>query len=177
MIRFLFFLLFFTNLVFSQVNTEKLRRDSSLNGFQNQARFNVQILDGNTTLTALKTHYRLDYMGRVYSSFFMVDLQYGHKNRKSYLNRGFIHGRFLHPFKTHKIEHFLQSEYDDFIDLQQRFLLGSGFRFTLHKASKNTTFLGMGSMLEMDKIEGHKEGSFIRSTNYISSTFRKKTYI
>ncbi|RAP38207.1 hypothetical protein DID80_02995 [Candidatus Marinamargulisbacteria bacterium SCGC AAA071-K20] len=176
MIKYILSLIFISSVLVAQVNTESLRSSSKELGFSHHTGVNLQVLEGNSRLTTLKANYRLDYLGDVYSSFLITDIKYGHKSGSTYLNRGFVHARFLHPFKTQHVEFFSQREYDDFVDLKSRFLIGSGLRFSFFKLSKNKIFMGFGAMWELDDVVGQKESSFIRSTNYITSVIDKDNY-
>ena len=106
----------------------------------------------------------------------------GIQSDKVFINKGFVHLRHVHKLnrKVFKWELFVQKEFNDFILLLDRNLIGGGIRTTIVwnetgvKKSKNYRFirlyLGNGLMGEKETLDTSPvfETKIIRSTNYLS---------
>jgi len=166
---------------FAQVNTESLRSDKLKNGLSNTLSFNLGLLSGNTEDSHIKIKLRSDYRSDQITAFIV-----SHFNRKEtqgtlYQNKGFIHIRGVFPLqKSLKWESFAQKEFNDFIHLNDRYLLGLGLRQIIIKTeqaqNKATLYAGIGIMAEHEASgqETINTTDLIRSTNYLSFAFRKK---
>jgi len=114
-----------------------------------------------------------------YYNFAVLDYQRESENKDLFLNRGFIHLRGIYNLKESlKPELFLQKEFSEFILLNDRYLIGGGFRIrTLQTVSGDennqhslSSFLGIGLMWEYEEIDLDpvKTTQILRSTNYVS---------
>ena len=116
--------------------------------------------------------------------FGVVTFQQGKQGGKLYTDKGFVHLRGAHSINNHlSLEIFTQKQFNESILLKDRNLVGGGIRVSVLKQRANTKdsprlnlYLGIGGMWENeainDKQHGEVETNIIRSTNYLSSTWR-----
>ena len=166
-----------------QVNIETLRRLDSKPGWYNNITLSLTYQSGNTDLLRFKSSLRSDYWFDKYHTFGIATLQQGEQGGKLYTDKGFIHLRGARSIIEHLgVEIFLQKQFNESILLRDRNLAGGGLRISALKRradTKNTglnLYLGVGGMWENetinDKQHGEVETNIIRSTNYISATWR-----
>ena len=167
----------------AQVNIETLRRLDSKPGWYNDITLSLTYQSGNTDLLRFKSSLRSDYWFNRYHTFGIATLQHGEQGGKLYTDKGFIHLRGARSIiERLGVEMFLQKQFNESILLRDRNLAGGGVRISALKQrtnKKNTglnLYLGVGGMWENETIndEGHGEveTNIIRSTNYISATWR-----
>ncbi len=179
------FMLLFSMASLSQVNTEIYRSSDDTDGFHGRTSFSYSYYTGNTDFTLLKGGFRLDYLKGGLNTFFAGNIEYGEKDDSSYLSKGFGHLRTVKSLDdTFALEAFAQKQFDKFLYLNDRHLLGTGVRISQHlekgegKNSRKISFnIGIGLMYEYEKYDREDEEShtdqfrytyLIRSTNYIS---------
>ena len=180
----LIYLLVFATSVEAQVNIETLRQLDSKPGWYNDITLSLTYQSGNTDLLRFKSSLRSDYWFDRYHTFGIVTFQQGEQGGKLYTDKGFIHLRGARSVTEHLgVEMFLQKQFNESILLRDRNLAGGGMRISVLKQrmiTKNGTglnlYLGIGAMWENetinDKQHGEVETDIIRSTNYISATWR-----
>lgn len=167
----------------AQVNIETLRRLDSKLGWYNDITLSLTYQSGNTDLLRFKSSVRSDYWFGKYHTFGIATLQQGEQGGRLYTDKGFIHLRGARSIIEHLgVEMFLQKQFNESILLRDRNLAGAGIRISALKQrndKKNTglnLYLGIGAMWENetinDKGHGEVETNIVRSTNYISATWR-----
>lgn len=165
----------------SQVNTERLRKSELTTGFNNSLNFDLAFVSGNSEFLKLKTGMRVDYQAKKYYSFGVIQYQRGLQKSRVFINKGFVHLRGVRIInKRFSGEVFFQKEFNDFILLKDRNLIGAGWRTALisqQNDGKNYQwFIGNGAMWENEQINTSPitETKIVRSTNYISLLFQKE---
>ncbi|MBD3276348.1 MAG: DUF481 domain-containing protein [Candidatus Marinimicrobia bacterium] len=172
-------IVFGATFTYAQVNTESMRRSGLQPGLHGNVKFGYNLVSGNSQFSAIETGFRLDYVRDTFYTFAVLDYQRESENKELFLNRGFIHLRGIYNLReTLKPELFFQKEFSEFILLNDRNLIGGGFRVrTLHlmsgdgeKLPRLTGFLGIGLMWEHEEIDLDpvKTTHIFRSTNYLS---------
>ena len=167
----------------AQVNIETLRRLDSKPGWYNNISLSLTYQSGNTDLLRFKSSLRSDYWFGKYHTFGIATLQQGEQGGKLYTDKGFIHLRGARSIVEHLgVEMFLQKQFNESILLRDRNLAGGGMRISALKQrtdKKNmglNLYVGIGAMWENetinDKGHGKVKTNIIRSTNYISATWR-----
>lgn len=167
----------------AQVNIETLRRLDSKLGWYNDITLSLTYQSGNTDLLRFKSSLRSDYWFDKYHTFGIATLQQGEQGGRLYTDKGFIHLRGARSIiERLGVEMFLQKQFNESILLRDRNLAGAGIRISALKQrtdKKNTglnLYLGIGAMWENetinDKGHGEVETNIVRSTNYISATWR-----
>ncbi len=167
----------------AQVNIETLRRLDSKLGWYNDINLSLTYQSGNTDLLRFKSSLRSDYWFDKYHTFGIATLQHGEQGGKLYTDKGFAHLRGARSISEYLgVEIFLQKQFNESILLRDRNLVGGGLRISVLKQridKKNrglNLYLGIGGMWENETINdeqhGEVETNIIRSTNYISATWR-----
>ena len=170
----------------AQVNTEAMRRENLEPGYHIDLGGNVGYTDGNSSLFQNRSNLRLDYVQEEVQFFLVANYRLSRKDKTLFINKGFTHMRRIKPLRTALYaETFIQKEFNDFIQLNDRELIGVGVRIKWNELerfsavhSKLTLNTGLGVMWEQESIDTGSDGSqgdpihgslasLIRSTNYI----------
>ncbi|NQV42267.1 MAG: DUF481 domain-containing protein [Candidatus Marinimicrobia bacterium] len=170
----------------AQVNTESLRKTIQEPGFHLNLGATLNMMDGNRNLFQTQIKTRLDQVQHWGHLFLVSNYKMSSKDETVFVNQGFAHLRFmrgLSPGYTGEV--FSQLEFNEFIRLKQRTLVGAGVRFKYSgftgqdsnsKAPLSMVF-GLGLMLERESIDiGSDESAgdpvhgdlaeLLRSSNY-----------
>ena len=87
------------------------------------------------------------------------------KSACDFSNRGFGHLRAVRQVSSNiQVEGFLQKEFNYFIDLENRELIGGGVRFNPFKQF----FIATGTMHETEVYQITEQQNFMKSTSYIN---------
>ena len=173
-------LLLLISILTSQVNTEGMRSEDNRDGFKNQFNLDLGFEKANSEVLELATKYRLDYiMQDNFHSFMIINFENGYEKenntrRNIITNKGFIHFRTTkNVLKNYQMEVFTQYEFNEFLLLNDRYLLGAGLRIGFNNNKLSTTYLGIGLMIENETYDLliENEKSLLRSTNYIKNNF------
>ena len=122
-------IVFYCNTSFAQVNTEEMRKLELKTGLTVTGVLNLQIAKGNSEFFNYNSQLRFDYRKNKWYTFLISDFKKGKLDDNKFINKGFTHYRNVFSFdKTITSEIFLQIEYDEFIKLKQRELVGAGLR-------------------------------------------------
>lgn len=164
----------------SQVNTESMRREWGGEGVHGQAGINLALQQGNSPYVRLGLGARLDYLADPLYTFVVANWQRRTDAETLKQYDGFLHGRAVYTLiPTVKAEGFAQKEFNEFIRLKDRNLLGAGVRFTLAEANTDSFLLtlhcGVGAMHEQEVLDLkpiNERTSLIRSTNYLTFAWR-----
>ncbi|HNV50813.1 MAG: DUF481 domain-containing protein [Bacteroidales bacterium] len=177
-------ILLITQPLFSQVNTEKFRKYDVEKGFQANLQTTFTTKAGNTHYNTLKATSRLDYSATKFDYFLVANFEAKSASKKRIENEGFIHLRGMWKFADKaNWEYFAQRQYDEFIDLRFRNLLGTAIKYRILKAvsknDSNSMILINASTGLMYEHENYKyeptniDNKLIRSTNFISFDWSK----
>ncbi len=142
----------------AQVNTEKFRKYSTKKGFLFNTKFRFGYSAGNSDYLSIDGTARLDYNGKVNNAFVIGNFDYKETNFEKIVHKGFVHLRGVHPFNERLSgEGFLQQEFNEFILLEDRKLVGTGLRLKVmdFNSNKDTvsglrSHLGLGLMYERE---------------------------
>ncbi|MFC2170948.1 hypothetical protein ACFLQJ_03105, partial [Calditrichota bacterium] len=137
----------------SQVNTESLRKGYLTDGFHADVNLDAGIVSGNSDLLQIKTSLRADYVRGKSHAFVITSYKQGrhHYDTTHYIPR--LAGKLY-------AEGFFQKEFDEFILLEDRNLIGGGFRIPWGRKTNNDNkianlkaFTGIGLMWEQERIK------------------------
>jgi len=139
-----------------QVNTEKFRKFSDKEGFLFNAGFRFGYSSGNSEYLTVDGTARLDYNGNKNDAFLVGNYDFKQTNEAKVTNKGFLHLRGIHHFSANFAgETFVQQEFNEFLLLADRKLIGAGGRYQwINYLSPNDSVsgfasnLGLGLMLE-----------------------------
>lgn len=112
--------------VLSQVNTEKFRKYYTKDGFLYNLRTTFALRGGNSEYGSLNFAGRVDHNGKKFDQFIVANIVYKSTSNEQIINNGFIHLRGMWNIRPRtNWEFFLQREYDRFVDLNSRSLVGN----------------------------------------------------
>jgi putative salt-induced outer membrane protein YdiY len=160
----------------AQKNTEKFREFRS-DGFYHTLNFALNMNKGNEEYIKYLADYRLDLYDENFITYLVGNIEYKEGNNKIITNRGFAHYRFIfNKGKFIEPEFFTQIEFNDFLLLKERYLVGSGIRFGIadnYSADSTNRIVfeaGLGMMYEYEKVNDAVKPltKYIRSTNFVS---------
>lgn len=175
----LLLLLSFSN-NFAQINTEVLRMEFSNDGIYHRFNFDLGITKGNTDYTTIRPGYRIDWLNGKYHIFGVLNYAYAEDAERKRENRGFVHLRSIYElFEFLSAEAFLQKEFNEFILLNDRNLLGITARLEIIKEKLQIdsvdkfeiyAYLGVGAMIENEELNTKpaKEYTVGRVSTYFS---------
>ena len=175
MIRAIIFSIIVKSFLFCQVNIEALRAEDNISGIQNHLELDFSFISGNSDVLAFDGTYRFNYLAKsgLYG-FLIARANHSYEEDDSgdisvFSNKAFGHLRIAKPlFPQTYFEGFTQKEFNQFIDLENRELVGMGFRFN----PLNQLYLGTGFMSEMEQYkEPSNVQEFMKSTSYINYSF------
>ncbi len=161
----------------AQVNTEVMRKRDTTQGFQTSLSLKTTLLQGNSDFFRIEAGARSDYRSGPFYTFLTGSLARGEEDKKLFLNKGFLHLRGIYTLSDlFKAEVFAQKEFNEFLRLRDRNLLGGGIRTSLidYDDSAGVRFvdvhLGNGAMYEheVEDDELRRSKNLVRSTNYLS---------
>lgn len=144
----------------AQVNTETLRKADLAFGSHLNLTANLNLLKGNSSMLQTRVLANWYYVMPRGQVFINLSQKMSSKDDDLFINNGFAHLRGVRVLdERFQAEFFAQREYNDFINLLSRDLLGSGVRWKV--ADINTpagnpalqTTLGVGLMLEREKLD------------------------
>lgn len=148
----------------------------STQGFGSRLGVNFGFNSGNSNFFRWEINARADYRSENFYSFLVGNLERGTANEALFLFRGFAHYRFIWQRDSlFQPECFAQREFNEFILLNDRKLLGAGLRLNVLSALPSDSAmafklaLGVGAMWENEVFsEGNPETKLLRSTNYLA---------
>jgi len=154
--------------VWCQVNTEAMRGNHEMPGLNQNMDLSFAYISGNKEIIFLNASYRLDYTSKSnWYGFFATkyDRAFEKNTKNNFSNRGFAHLRAVKQVLPRiQVEGFLQKEFNHFITLEDRELIGGGLRINLCKQF----FIATGTMHEKEVYENKDDQNFMKSTSYIN---------
>lgn len=172
--------------VSSQVNTESMRNQDHELGSHFTVGANFSFIKGNSSIFQSRVNSRWDYVLEESRFFVIVNHKISSKDDQIFINQGFGHLRGVKDLNaTLQAELYLQQEYNEFINLESRKLVGVGFRFKARDIAQNSggstkmaIVVGLGMMFEQEKMDAGplgvlgdpvhgEEARLLRSSNYI----------
>ena len=176
--KIIFFLFAFISLSISQVNTESMRKKDINEGIFNTVNIDADYdnADDNEIFN-INFSYRLDFIKSDFNTFMKLNYENGYKktgnSTNTINNKGFCHIRYTkNLIKNYFLETFIQYEFNDFLNIKDRYLLGIGTRIKFDTKKNNSIFLGIGLMNEKEiyELDVEDDKNLIRSTNYLSNS-------
>lgn len=145
----------------SQVNTEKLRKHYKQRGFIFNMDFRFGLSEGNSEYVSADGTFRVDYNGEKNDIFIITSYDYKETKDGKAVNKGFVHLRDIYAFSEGiAAEAFVQQEFNEFLLLSDRKLLGGGGRFRImdfqsvkDSVAELQTYLGAGAMYEYEAYD------------------------
>ena len=169
------FIFILSSTLISQINTEILRQEPSKKGLTHLLQSQLNIVQGNSDFLSYNISYRADLISKSLKSFLVISLNELQTQSIAINKYNFAHLRILKPLSEELgIETFFQQEYNPFLDLNKRQLLGLVFRKQLNDTKNNSKkriyFIGIGAMIEEETYTNNSKTQSLRSSNYLTIT-------
>ena len=168
--------------IVAQVNTESLRKTIQEPGLHFNLGATLNMMTGNRNLFQTQIKTRFDQVQTWGHLFLVSNYKMSSKDETVFVNQGFAHLRYMREFTpSYTGEIFSQLEFNEFIRLNQRTLMGAGLRIKRsalnEKGSQLSVVFGLGFMLERESIDSGPDASLgdpihgdlaelLRSSNY-----------
>jgi hypothetical protein len=137
----------------AQVNTETLRLGEPAEGLHADLKADLALKRGNTEFFQLGAAGRTFYQTGVHTPLLFARGEIGSENDERFSENGFVHARWTAMWQERVgTEVFGQLQYDAFIDLKFRALIGAGPRFMVVDEAWIELYLGTGYMLEHEVL-------------------------
>lgn len=174
------FLIFVSAYVSAQVNTEVMRKGDD--GFSLGLKSLLSYQSGNTDKFSVSGGANIGYVGDFWYGFMAGNIGYSETSSVKDTWKGFGHVRGGRKLFTDwfSVELFAQKEFDEFLSLNDRNLLGGSLRFysSLVDGIGLDLYLGLGLMMENETFDYSSIGesdegtTILRSTNYLSISWK-----
>ncbi len=167
-------LLFCSNIVFSQIVNIEKKRTSQQDSIYWTGDINLgaALIQNSKQIININTAIRIDHTRFRHVFMSITDYRLGRVDNNDFLNTGFQHFRYNYKMnKRWTWEAFTQAQYNEQIQLQLRWLLGSGPRVGLLLGEKKQLYLGALYMYEYNEEKGEGEEVIFSKEHRISSYF------
>jgi len=160
------------------IEDRRITRDS--NGWFGQLDLSGSFTRNTSDILSLGGNFRLDRPINQNHWLMMAGYRFTQVSGSKFLNSGFAHFRYSKHFSSFiKLEAFTQTQYDENIRLDLRWLIGAGPRFQLIEQGKTSLFLGVLYMYEHDDLSNvdftfndHRLSSYLGIALALSENFR-----
>ncbi len=177
-ISIIFVFLFTTTILFSQVNVELLLYEEDKNGFYNSITLGSDLDAGNSEDWTFTNDFRSDWIQDRFYTFFVSYFKYKEADGTVSTRKGHFHLRsILNYDKSVMPELFVQNNFDNGLNLSNRWLAGGGLRIGAIRVNSGNDSnkvlnvdIGVGAMYEYEDYRSPDRyiSRFIKSTNYIN---------
>ena len=160
-----------------QVNIES-KRTNSKEKTKILSELGLNYREGSVKELELKYSLRLDYNFNKNNKLINIfEYVYGEANEEKFKDELFFHSRItsmLFLKNTLGIEFFIQTQKNEFYNINLRQLGGTGLRYQLFHIILFDGYIGLGAMKEYEIIQEEKNNNDIRSTNYLTLVIDKE---
>jgi len=162
------------------VNIESQRMQTDSVRFVLNADFGLDLTnnDGSAITqinSAITTQLKSKDLQSIY--FFIGNYKLIDSDDKKLQNSWFLHFRFNHKLTNFwRLEAFIQSQYNELLEIQQRNLVGAGIRMKIFDKEQLTSYAGNSYVYEMEKnIDQNVKFYNHRNSSYLTLIFEPKT--
>jgi hypothetical protein len=142
---------------FGQINTEKFRKYSEKEGFLFNAGFRFGYSGGNSQYVSTDATFRLDYNRNKNNAFIVANYDYKETESSKIANKGFVHLRGIHALNNKlATEVFLQQEFNEFLLLEDRKLVGASLRIRIMDFRSQDSLSGFRSNIGLGLMYEHE---------------------
>ena len=167
----------FISIVIAQVNTENFRIEEIDDTFINKLDLSFSYEGADTKVIDLYLQHRIDYVYSEDNTFYLISNyeqsyeKLSNEESNSFVKKSFSHLRNTRKFyKSLDIEFFTQFETNEFLDISDRRLVGSGLRIPLFNDKFFSNHMGIGLMYEVENyFNDSYNTNLYKSTNYINN--------
>jgi putative salt-induced outer membrane protein YdiY len=166
----------YTSFCFSQVNIESKRTDLK-NNSKLISELGLDLRKGAVKELEIKYALRFDYkFNSKHKLINLFEYSYGEANDEKFKNEMFFHSRLTSMIWNKEklgFELFVQTQKNEFYNINLRQLLGTGLRYKLFHINIFDGYIGLGLMKEYENLQNEKDNNDIRSTNYLTFILEK----
>lgn len=163
------------------VNIESQRMQTDSIRFALNADFSFDYTNNDGSVVnqingALTSQFKSRDLRKIY--FFIGNYKLIDSDEKSLQNSWFLHFRFNYKLTQFwRIETFVQSQYNELLEVQQRNLAGLGIRMKILAKKQITSYAGYSYMYEMEKnIDENLKFYNHRNSSYLTLIYNPKSY-
>lgn len=154
------------------INIESVRQIPG-EGFAGSSGFQFNGQDGNTQKFSSRASTLGVYRLPEDELLFLGEYRYGTSDNEIDTNRGQAHLRSTFQYhKSTAYEVFIQSEFDEFKDLNARHLAGANVRFRLLNDDRHIFYLGTGAFYEIEDFSLVEDQEGFRGNIYVSYSYK-----
>lgn len=155
----------------AQVNTESLRPGAPQEGLLGDLSTDLALKGGNADFFRVAGTARLAYQRGIHTPLLYTRSEFGNAGGEDFAENAFVHARWTAMwFPRVGSELFGQLQYDRFVRMNFRALLGGGPRFVVLQGDAVQLYLGTGYMLEREVLDIPEDDPHPRLTLYHRST-------
>ena len=155
------------------VNIENLREHLNDKTYYQQFSLNLNFLSGETDKRQIDLNYRFDISKKRNDYFLIVSKTYAKTLNQVSQDNHFLHLRAIHNTSPkYAFELYLQVQQDAFIELENRFLFGTGLRTCLKKSNHISAYLGNSLLNEYEQFKSYQSNNISRFSHYISMRYQ-----
>lgn len=161
----LFFLLYIilNYNILAQINTERFRADSAAVGFSGVTDVELTAITGNTDFQFINISGRLNYNWGNDYTFFVADGGFGWDKGERIFNQALAHLRHVQTISDFiQSEFFLQSDFNKKRLLDDRKLIGAGFRYRILNSRNLKLRLGTSYYYEYERFDSHNISAYTK---------------
>ena len=163
----IFFVCFFVNKSFSQVNIESFRNEAEKEGFYGSLKGGIQLQSGNVDISIYDLSTDMHVKKQIHHLLLKASYQKGYQSSKLFQNNGFGHFRYTIMYHEYLgYEGFTQTEFDKFKALKLRQLIGGGIRTEIPVTEKIYINSGLGIMSDHEELENNLSNTDARINYY-----------
>lgn len=156
------------------VNTEIFRRHDMEDGFTSKVDVNATFFTGNSHYSDTSGRFRTDYYSEQNQGFAVLNLSQRTNNDGRFVNNGFGHIRgILKDTDTAATELFIQKEFDEFLLLRSRLVVGGGRRYQHMNTDTFKSHFAIGAMWEEEVIRDNSDKTLVRASTYYTLSYTK----
>tara|TARA_A100001015_G_C14974073_1_gene706421 strand:+ start:196 stop:903 length:708 start_codon:yes stop_codon:yes gene_type:complete len=141
---------------------------------------------GNESYFLADINYRIDYKMKKWKYLGILKNSYKKENSRLLSNSGFIHIRAIkHLNPLYYLETYIQREYDQFTDLNERQLFGQNIRLNVTLNPNKQIIIAAGPLIEKESTRSLPTKYYLRVNSYIfyktnitqNNTYQTITYL
>ncbi len=155
----------------------RIDSDKKTQGFEGKLAFDISGQNGNSDKFIAGLGGRAQWYLQDGTHFLVANYEYGEFSGTRDTNKTFLHARNINYItQSQAWETFIQLESNEFTRLEQRSLLGAGFRWQILQSDKHASYFGIGIFrsreeLDMESLSDQGISYISRLNNYIVYNF------
>jgi len=170
------FFTFFSTICTAQqvINIEGKRFEDPKPGWQGNVEFNFNLVQVQNQIVQGGNKFSIVHHDSLRNWMFVNDLNLVRANGQNLLNNGYQHLRYV-SIKDSIIrpEAYAQTQFNQQMDIEFRFITGAGYRFRVVKKKKFFCYAGTSMMYEYERNPGIDPQHNIRNNTYLSLDFKE----